>query len=48
MTSATHVGTSATNTVGLTNAFNSINLKLVNLNTGQAPSLFLNRTGRVP
>jgi hypothetical protein len=48
MTSATHVGTSATNTVGLTNAFNSINLKLVNLNTGQAPSLFLNPQATVP
>jgi hypothetical protein len=48
MTSATHVGTSATNTIGLTNAFNSIMLKMVNLNTGQAPSPFLNANGVFP
>jgi hypothetical protein len=48
MTSATHVGTSATNTVGLTNAFNSIYLKMVSLQTGVAPSPFLNANAVFP
>ncbi len=48
MTSATHVGTSATNAIGLTNAFNSIYLKMVNQGTGQVPSPFLNANAVFP
>jgi hypothetical protein len=48
MTSATHVGTSATNTLGLTNAFNTIYLKMVYLQTGQAPSPYLNTSAVFP
>jgi hypothetical protein len=48
MTNATHVGTSATNAIGLTNAFNTIYLKMVNQGTGQAPSPFLNANAVFP
>jgi len=48
MTSATNVGTSATNTAGLSNAFNTLSLKLVNLNTGAAPSAYLFSGATVP
>jgi hypothetical protein len=48
MTSATHVGTSATNAIGLTNAFNTIYLKMVYQSTGQAPSPFLNANAVFP
>jgi hypothetical protein len=47
MTDATHVGTSATNVQGLTNAFNTINYKMVNLNRGVAPSAYLNTVANV-
>jgi len=48
MTDATHVGTSATNAIGLTNAFNSIYLKMANQSTGQVPSPFLNANAVFP
>jgi hypothetical protein len=47
MTSATHVGTSATNAQGLSNAFNTISYKMVNLSTGAAPSAYLNSIATV-
>jgi hypothetical protein len=48
MANATHVGTSATNAIGLTNAFNSIYLKMANQSTGQVPSPFLNANAVFP
>ena len=48
MTSATNVGTSATNAIGLTNAFNTIYLKMVYQSTGVVPSPFLNANAVFP
>jgi len=48
MTSGTHVGTSATNAIGLINAFNSITLKMDNPSTGTVPSSFLNTNAVFP
>jgi hypothetical protein len=42
MKDAAHVGTSATNPLGLTNAFNTIYLKMYDIASGVTPSYYLN------
>jgi hypothetical protein len=48
MKDAAHVGTSATNSIGLVNAFNTVYLKMINPTTGVAPSPFLNPNASFP
>jgi streptogramin lyase len=48
MKDAAHIGTSATNALGMTNAMNTITLKMVYPPTGVAPSPFLNASAIFP